>query len=135
MLLVEFAPFSEGIAPIGAICNAAISACAAQHLWQRALCLLDVAEGLPGGAEFWQILSDGSDGVFSGAGTKPVRCLQFQVNARGFLDRRRVCLLLATSRPFGVQLSKSAKLLPRTSLPIVLASRPVKDLWVFQCIL
>eukprot|EP00434_Breviolum_minutum_P023462 symbB.v1.2.020696.t1/scaffold1738.1/size103804/8 len=35
----------------GAICNAAISACAAQHLWQRALCLLDVAEGLPGGAD------------------------------------------------------------------------------------
>jgi len=72
---------SEGIAPIGAICNAAISACAAQHLWQRALCLLDVAEGLPGGAEFWQILSDGQCG-FSGAGTKPVRCFKFQVNAK-----------------------------------------------------
>ncbi|CAL1151227.1 unnamed protein product [Cladocopium goreaui] len=48
--LLEFAQ-DIGI-QTGALCNAAISACAAQQLWQKALKILDVAsQGLPGGAD------------------------------------------------------------------------------------
>lgn len=46
----------------GALCNAAISACAAQQLWQRAVCLLSLARKAPPGAEFRQSLSDGGEG-------------------------------------------------------------------------
>lgn len=38
----------------GALYNAAISACATQQLWQKALNLLDASQELPGGAEFRQ---------------------------------------------------------------------------------
>lgn len=48
--LLEFAQ-DIGI-QTGALCNVAISACAAQQLWQKALKILDVAsQGLPGGAD------------------------------------------------------------------------------------